>query len=357
MERSKDKRVVRLPSDMIIEILSRLSLKQLSQVQLVSKEWRALTQEHYLIQKHMARSPVVYHWHNEYDDPATNSTPSDHKKHTFQFMHGRDGLILIMNATLKKYYLWNPAIFRALELPSPHAYTFDQALFYIPSTRDYRIVSVYYKDKKRANGVGCEVLTPGPSMSWKPLPFPDVADPEKVLMIPTEGDVHFVFVTKDEEDGGVEMIVSLDVEAESFTVNHLDGVPDTAVLNWDGKLAFVNIVGKTLEVIKLEDYRKEKWGAEKTVIRLPFLNTPGFEGSSICPLFNRGGDIWFWLKGKEIYSYTIKTGQIVSVKRSKALFYETGLIYSYKQSLLSFEGMQPDTETDANLEKYRPPST
>lgn len=336
-----------LPTELMMEILVRLPLKQLSRAQLVCKEWKGLIQDHYFIQRQAARTPVIYHWKNITSFHLRDRTVAPSV--SFRFMHGYDGVVILYNYISEKYILWNPAIFRVLELPDPNPGIIELTLLYVPATRDYRIVSFYYKDNRKS--VGCETLTlKGPSMSWKwktlELPFPGHVQisSKKVFVIPTGREVHCVFVTMED----VRMIVTLDVEAESFAVNHAgDDVPTTA-LDWDGKLGFVNIVGNSLELIKLHDYKAHKWGAEKTIIPLPFKG-------SIHPLFTKGGDIWFWYRYEDITLYNFETGEIEHVAKARALYYKGGQVYPYKPSLLSFEGTQSDKE-NADLEGYRPQS-
>ncbi|KAL0442883.1 UNVERIFIED_CONTAM: putative F-box protein [Sesamum latifolium] len=280
------------PPEVVMEILSWLSLKSLTKAQLVCKQWRALIHDHYFIQKHMGQSSVVWHWYNVVR--PGRSSPID----SFSYLHGCDGLLLLRNNGSFKYCVWNPATRRVLELPDPHSGNYGFVFCYVPATGNYRIVAIY---NDLENGrEGCEVFTPGEA-------------------------VHCVIVIKVGDE-------------------HCE-----RDLDWDGKLALVQIVGQNLEVMELEDYKKHRWCANKKVIPLPSMKKGDGGERNLFPLFAKQGDIWFWSKGEKIFTYTIKTGQVCDVKQSQT-YSISNKIYPYKPSLVTFEGMVPDTM----LEKLRP---
>ncbi|XP_011096163.1 putative F-box protein At5g50220 [Sesamum indicum] len=330
-----------LPPEVIIEILSWLPLKSLTKAQLVCKQWRALIHDHYFIQKHMGQNSVVWHWYNV--------VRTGHISHidSFSYLHGCDGLLLLRNNSSFKYCIWNPATRRVLELPDPHSGNYGFVFCYVPATGNYRIVAIY---NDRENGrEGCEVFTPGHSKEWRQITFP-------CIMTANNGyrfkDNCFIVIKSGEER--CERVVSLDMGTETFTVNHLpEGLTCNRTtlwdLDWDGKLALVQIVGKNLQVMELEDYKKHRWCANKKVIPLPSMNKDNVVEPSLFPLLAKQGDIWFWLKGEKIFTYTIKTGQVCDVKQSQT-FSLSNKLYPYKPSLVTFEGMVPDTM----LEKLRP---
>ncbi|PIN14258.1 hypothetical protein CDL12_13117 [Handroanthus impetiginosus] len=344
-----------LPPEIIFEILSWLPLKSLSQMQLVCKAWQELIYDHHFIGKHMNHSNVVCYWHNVTVSSDYRQSPP--KSDSFSYVHGCDGLVLLKNNSKHKYCLWNPAVRRVLELPDPHGHNHGFALSFVPSTGRYKIVAIYSDEESGA--LSCEVLTPGHSKMWRHLTFPDInanrqRKTEKVSLISTGGVDHCVLVLSDGKEI-IREIVSLDLEAECFTVNHLpkglfDDWETVWDLEWNGKLAFAVIIEQNLEVMILEDYKKGRWSLKKKAIRLTFLEKYKYPQENIFPLFAKNGDIWFWLKNEKILEYTIETGQIAHVIRSEAFSPENKL-YVYKPSLITFEGMQPDT----NMAKLRPP--
>ncbi|KAI3456393.1 hypothetical protein Pfo_013056 [Paulownia fortunei] len=349
----KDESTPIFPPEIIVEILSWLPLKYLTQVQLVCKEWRAFIHDHYFIEKQMGHSAVVWHWHNVVR--SRDDLPYKPESYSFSYIHGCDGLLLLRRNSSLKYCLWNPATRLVLELPDPHDGNYGFAFSFVPATRNYRIVSIY--EDKESGGEGCEVFTPGHSQAWRSLSFPDIVnsnghrEKERVSVVSAGGAVHCVLVIKVGKEIVVE-IVSLDMETESFTVNHLPklglfhDLRTVWDLEWDAKLVFADIVGQNLQVMELEDYKKQKWCEKKKVIPLPFMEKN--EGN-VFPLFAKQGDIWFWLKDEKIFIYKIQTGQVADIKQSEAFSLATKL-YPYKPSLITFEGMLPDTK----LQKLRP---
>ncbi|KAK4439296.1 putative F-box protein [Sesamum alatum] len=350
--KQSDESTPMFPPEVIIEILSWLPLKSLTQAQLVCKQWRALIHDHYFIEKHMDQSSVVWHWYN------VVRTGNNLHIGSFSYLHGCDGLLLLRNNSSFKYYVWNPATRRVLELPDPHSGNYGFGFCYVPATGDYRIVSIY---NDQENGrEGCEVFTPGHSRDWRRLTFPNIMTAnngyrfkDRVSVVSTGGAVHCVIVIKVGEER-CERVVSLDMGTELFTINHLpEGLTCNRTglwdLDWDGKLALVQIVGENLQVMELEDYKKHRWCADKKVIPLPPMKKDIGGERKLFPLFAKQGDIWFWSKGEKIFTYTIKTGQVSDVKKTQT-FSLSNKLYPYKPSLITFEGMVPDTM----LEKLRP---
>lgn len=332
-----------MPPEVVREMLSWLPLKPLARAQLVCKEWRALIQDHRFQEKHMKRSSCVYHWYN-----VSKPTTADEAAYQrFSYIHGFHGLLLMKNLTSRKYFLWNPAACLALALPHPHLATYGSALCFVPATRDYKIVSLF---KNRLGCHGCQVLTPGPSMAWRGLTLPDHTAKEKVSMLPAGGAVHFVLFIKAGEETVAE-VVTLDVETEGFTQNRMPGgvfgdIETAGVLDWNGKLAFYDIVGQDMELMVLEDFKKKRWSREKEVIHLPFLHKD--KENLMYPLFRKEDEIWFRLKQEKIFVYMIDSGSVRDVEQPR--FALSGDVYCYKPSFITFEGMQPDQD----LQVYRP---
>ncbi|KAG8385692.1 hypothetical protein BUALT_Bualt03G0071500 [Buddleja alternifolia] len=342
------------PPEVIIEILTYMPLKSLTQLQLVCKEWLAIIHDHQFIEKYADRFPKVYHLHNVVNTTKSLENTSPHRVQ-ISYLHGLDGLILNKNLNTQKIFIWNPATRGVLELPDPHhddyyGFTFS----YIPATKNYRIVSVY--EDKESGRECCEVLTPGHSETWRRLTFPENVNlnwhkkDKRVTVISSGGTIHCILT-----DATFEEIVSLDIETERFVVNSVpkslfEDWTRVCALNWDGKLAFADIIEENLEVMELEDYRKQRWCLKKRVIHLPFMtNIDGDKRSNLLPLFAKEGDIWFCLKGEKVFSYKTETGERTDIKLSQGFSIRNNFI-PYKPSLVSFKGMKPDTKYD----KFRP---
>ncbi|XP_057764803.1 putative F-box protein At5g52610 [Salvia miltiorrhiza] len=329
-------------AEIIMEVLSWLPIKPLARAQLVCKQWRALIKDHKFMEEHMNRSQVVHNWFN------ITSTHSELAPNyiSMSYLHGCNGLVLMKNNTSHNYMLWNPATALVLDLPAPHEGNYGFALSFMPLSRNYKIVSLFKDSGKR----GCELLTPGGSMAWRPLPFPDLVNTGEELVVPAGAAVHCVVLAK----AGEAEIVSLDVETEVLTLNRLPrGVfsprESARAIDWDGKLAFAAVVGQDLQLMVLQDYKKKRWCRDKEVIPLPFLKDKAFKGNTVVALFKKEGSIWFWLKNEKVFEYTIETGKTSDVQQSKG-FSPLHKLYSFKPSLVTFEGMRADDE----FKIYRP---
>ncbi|KAG8385689.1 hypothetical protein BUALT_Bualt03G0071200 [Buddleja alternifolia] len=341
------------PHDVVTEILTYMPIKSLTQRQLVCKEWRATIHDHYFIEKHMDRSRDVHHWHNavQTTESLINGSPD---RVRISYIHGLDGLVLMRNTDTQKIFIWNPATRGVLELPDPHHDdNYGFTLSYIPATKNYRIVSVY--EDKESGRESCEVLTPDHSETWRRLTFPENVNlnwhkkDKRVTVISSGGAVHCILTVVTFEE-----IVSLDIETERFAVNSVpksffEDWTRVFALDWDGKLGFAYANGENLEVMELEDYRKQRWCGKKRVIHLPFMKNNDVAVSKLHPLFARKGNIWFWLEDGRVFSYNIKTRRRNDVTQRQGLSV-ANKNYPYKPSLVTFEGMQPDTK----LEIYRP---
>lgn len=344
--RNEESEAISIPPEMMTEVLSRLPLKPLARAQLVCKQWRALIKDHKFLKEHMNRSSCVHHWYN-CTLTTQNSQPAG--RISVSYLHGCDGLLLMRNVTAKKYMLWNPATRLVLDLPAPHEGSYGFALSYAALTRNYKIVSLFRESGKH----GCGILTPGPSMAWRRLPFPSLLNAgaeRQVSVVPAGADVHCVVVT----GAGDAEIVSLDVESELLTLNLLprgvfDRVGSARVIDWDGKVAFAAVVGRDLQVMVLQDYKKKRWCREKEVIPLPFLKEKGFKGVNVVALFKKEGGIWFCFEKEKIFVYTIETGEVSDVQQSKGFSFANKMSSS-KPSLITFQGMRKDNE----LKAYRP---
>ncbi|GER52988.1 F-box family protein [Striga asiatica] len=332
------------PPGVTVEILSRLPIKDAARLQLVSKHWQSLIQNHYFMNRHMAHTRFTYHWFNIQPTQAQAQTARE----TYLLTAGLDGLLILKNTTKNIHYLWNPATKRALELPSPHEGSYGLSLAFVRATQSYRVVSFYLDPKTGFDG--CEILTPGLPGPWKPLNVPGALRKRERISVIVSGEaVHCVFFNR----ARPETLISLNLETEKFSISCFGklGRPDTRWRNywdmdWAGKLAIADVVGPNLEVMELTDYERGIWCREKRIVGLPFFK----EGNNdeFVPLFAREGKIWFWMKGSKIFTYDMETGEMKDVREAPNLAASTK-VYPYKPSLIGFQGMVPDTM----LERYR----
>uniref|UniRef100_A0A5B7BHY0 F-box domain-containing protein n=1 Tax=Davidia involucrata TaxID=16924 RepID=A0A5B7BHY0_DAVIN len=331
----------RIPSEIIIEILSWLPVKILVRLKCVCKQWYALIQDRHFIEKHISRANSVVHQHNRIvDTPAPGS---------WHVVCGCDGLLLEKSNTSYKYWIQNPATCQILELPDPHDGSFGITFSFIPSTGNYKLVCVY-DNKEETGNEGCEVLTVGSDDSWRPLKIPNLHDLNKkrdrVSVVSAGAAVHCIRVYN-VGSNIYEEVVSLDLETECFTITSLPQglIPDWKEvwsLDWDGKLSLANRVKEDLYVFVLEDYKKHKWGEGKRVVPLGFMKENQEDmNRNLIPLIARGGDLWFWLKDKKIFAYNISTGTITHTVPAPEGYQISKVTYGCPPSLVTLKGMKP----------------
>uniref|UniRef100_A0A2N9ITD9 F-box domain-containing protein n=1 Tax=Fagus sylvatica TaxID=28930 RepID=A0A2N9ITD9_FAGSY len=148
-----------------------------------------------------------------------------------------------------------------------------------------RLVSVY-DDNEEAGIEGCEILTIGSDNSWRTLNFPNLNDANK----------------KREKI----MVVS---------------------------------AGEAFHCIKI--MKKLKWGKEKIVVPLAFMNSTSELMGDLVPLFARSGDLWFWEKFKKLMAYNIESGMIkYTIAVAEWSRIPKGAVYIGPSSLITLKGMQ-----------------
>ncbi|KAA8515451.1 hypothetical protein F0562_018938 [Nyssa sinensis] len=298
-----------VPNEIIIEILSWLPVKILVRLKCVCKQWYTLIQDRHSIEKNMSRTTSVSHQYNKI--VATLSRDS------YQVICGCDGLLLTRSSASNKHWIQNPTTCQMLELPDPHEGSFGITFSFIPSTSNYKLVSVY-DDKEEPGDEGCEVLTVGSAA------------------------VHCVRVFN-VGSNIYEEVVSLDLETECFTITALpQGLnPDWEALDWDGKLSLASRVKEDLYVMVLEDYKKHKWGAEIGVVPLGFMKENQDMDGHLIPLYARGGNLWFWLEDKKIFAYNIGTRKITHRVPAAEGYGISKTFYCCPPSLATMKGMRP----------------
>ncbi|XP_059627480.1 F-box protein At2g40925-like [Cornus florida] len=338
-----------IPTEIIIEILSWLQVKVLLRLKCVCKQWYAIIEGRHFIEKHISRTIIAT---DQYNTIAKTPAPA----YSFQFMCGCDGLLLKMNNGSLKYFIENPTTRQILELPDPHQGSIDISLSFIPSTGDYKLVSIYDIDGKKAGNEGCEVLTVGTDDSWRPLKLPNLDDINKnrdrASVIVSIGSTVHCFRLFNVGSNIYQDVVSLDVETECFTVTALsqDLVPDqkkVEALSWNGKLSFVNRVQEVLHVLVLEDHKRWKWG-EEFVISLVFLKENQDMMVDLVPLFAKNGDLWFRWKEEKYFAYNMESGTINHTIVAAQGHKITKKLYRSPPSLVTLKGMRQKAQTQMN---------
>ena len=290
-----------------MEILSWLPVKYVLRMKCVCKQWYALTQDRHFIEKHMSRVTNIARFYNTLLINPLIGGGGGGDGEIFYLICGCIGLLLEKSNASKKYYIKNFATCQILELPEPRKNSFGMTFSFVPSTGCFKLVSVY-DDNEEAGIEGCEILTIGSDNSWRTLNFPNLNDANKKrekLMVVSAGEAfHCIKVNKVGTRFCAEMI-SLDLESESFKSTimpkHLFSDWEKVwALDWNGSLSFAVRVEEVINVMVLEDYEKLKWGKEKIVVPLAFMNSTSELMGDLVPLFARSGDLWFWEKFKKL---------------------------------------------------------
>ncbi|CAK7350889.1 unnamed protein product [Dovyalis caffra] len=240
-----------IPQEIIIEILSWLPVKSLLTRKCVCKQWHALIQDRYFIEKHMSRSTL----HISYCLFRIIYLRGNHK-----LIHGRDGLSLERNYRTQNYCIRNRATYQRLDLPDPCEGSLSLTLSYIPSTSDYKLVSISLNYER------WEVRTVGKDKSWRPflsnLQGCNMKS-QRATVVSAGLAVHCMRITEVCSKSAAE-VVSFDLESETFTSIVLphelfSDWKKVQALDWNGFLSFAEISQENLNVMVLEDYKKLKW--------------------------------------------------------------------------------------------------
>ncbi|KAL1829789.1 hypothetical protein ACET3Z_008201 [Daucus carota] len=315
------------PPEIIIEILSWVEIECHGTLMLVCKHWNALIQDRHFMEKHMSRAQrtvrkFVYYYK---PDVKTNRAEEIVLRRYYRYVYACDGLYLLKNVITKKYCIRNPFTKQALELPDPHEGIRGIVFSYVPSTSNYKFVSVY--DDERGTEC-CEVLSVGSDelSSWRVLKMPKrdyLKKQRKKFSVVSTGDaVHCVRVIA---RGAVmvEEVISLDLGTEKFTVTNIpsglyESWEKVWPLNFMGKLVLVDRMGADLCVLELEDYKKQKWGKRKTLIPSASMKALEDEHGTVFPYsfdFQLAEVFWFWVKDTMFISYDLRTREENELER------------------------------------------
>ncbi|CAK9135454.1 unnamed protein product [Ilex paraguariensis] len=319
--------------EIVMEILSWLPVQSLLRLQLVCKQWYALMQDRHFVEKHMSQATVLICWYN------VNQLPPAADE-TFELICGCDGLLLKRSHSSYKYHIHNPTARQILELPDPHEIIYFITLFFVPATGNYKLVSIY-NEKEESGSKRCEVLTIGKDDSWRSLQIPKLEDHhkrERVAILSAGATVHCIWESQIRSD--IE-VLSIDLGTECSTITPSPEVlfPDGNAywaLDWNGKLAFADRVKQNLRVWVLEDYIKHKWGE---MVVVPLKLNKDMEGD-LLPLFAQYDNLWFRLKGKQIFSYNIVHRRIGHKLSAPGGYKISRKVYQCPPSLVTFEGMK-----------------
>ncbi|KAM7500902.1 hypothetical protein LguiA_025316 [Lonicera macranthoides] len=332
------------PPEIIIEILSRVPVKYLPKIQLVCKHWCHVVQDRQFLEKQMSQAPNL----TECNYKPKNAPDRE----TFKLVSACDGLVLRVSNTTCKYHIKNRTTKQVLELPDPHKHSFGITFSYVPSTLNYKLVSIHLDEAETSNEL-CQVLTIGSDSLWRAIEMPNLMDPgkkrERVSVVSTGVFVHCFRVFKVGLDI-FEEILSLDLGTESFTITNVPKglYRDTGnvwALDWYGKLGVADMVKGDLRVLVLEDYKKGLWAEREIIVPLVFTKEYEAVKADLVPVLVEVDSIWFWLKEKKMFSYNFKIGRIEKTVRERDGYTICNTLFRQPASLVKLEGMQPLKKT------------
>ena len=350
------------PPEIIIEILSRVPIEFHGRLMLVCKQWNALIQDRHFMEKHMSRAHRNEREFVLYSKRlvSTNIGNGIVLRRSYRHVYSCDGLYLQKNVVTNKYHIRNLFTKQALELPDPHEGIRGIVFSYVPSTSNYKFVSVY--DDERGTEC-CEVLSVGSDelSSWRLLKKPNrdylIKNGKKFSVVSTGDAVHYVRVIA---SGAVmvEEVVSLDLGTEQFTVTN---IPSGQYKSWEkvwplnfmGKLVLVDRMEADLCVLELDDYKKQKWGKRKPLIPSASMKALEDKHGTVFPYSFEQAELWFWVKDRMFISYNVRTGNRYFMCPPNSGDKLVEAMHPSYRSLVHLKGMQPEEKTPTQL----PPSS
>ncbi|XP_077228653.1 F-box/kelch-repeat protein At3g06240-like [Tasmannia lanceolata] len=184
-----------------------------------------------------------------------------------------NGLILLYNI-IKNYRVANPITGHWLQLPPPKLWNHDSYGFaFDPLARQYKVIGLW--------GHKCEILTVGPSTSWREVVLPSYdlgLDPKEFMNfyhkhpVWGNGALHWVVFggnTRDtyesfcQFDPCKDRLLSMEVSNETFRITqHPNGAKGSQcyLLEMEGSLSFFDFIYPThLDIWVLQDYSNQVW--------------------------------------------------------------------------------------------------
>ncbi|KAK0579494.1 hypothetical protein LWI29_027135 [Acer saccharum] len=270
-----------LPNEIFSEILSWLPAKYLGRCKCVCKEWCNLIENRSFATKHLSRCSLVsvssVYLKSKQESLDVDGTIVREK---FMIMASCVGLVSEKGGISGKCRLRNLTTQEIVYLPDPHQGTFKIFINYDYSFNEIKLVSVYRDDENNSTVEGFQVLNLDRDDMWRPLKFPilenhKIRQVTKSFFLMNNKAFYHVQRAVYGSKGYIE-VNSFDMKTECCFSNTLPGgffsdQSNVMSMKWNDCIAFGDIVEYNLNVIVLEDEKKNKWSEKKIVIPLPFL--------------------------------------------------------------------------------------
>ncbi|KAI9198492.1 hypothetical protein LWI28_016848 [Acer negundo] len=316
------------PREIFFEILSWLPVKYLVRYKCVCKQWYKLIEDRSFIMKHMSRSePVIVYFEDKVENLDVDGTIVLEK---FRIIHVFAGLILEWGDISGKYRLRNFTTQEIFYLPNSDKNTFILTADYNLSG-EIMFVSVY--GDKHTSVKGFEVLNIDKDDKWRPLKFPIPENVESFrsvtrLLITSVNTVYHIYLVDDGISKVYIDVYSVDMNSGCLFKNTLprgyfSDLFKVFLFIWNGCIAFGDIVEEKLNVIVLEDHRKNKWSETNIVIPLTFLKENPDLKKNILPTSFDHGKLWFCSEHKDSdqviqFVYNTKSRKLTQINHAGA---------------------------------------
>ncbi|KAJ4825013.1 hypothetical protein Tsubulata_048513 [Turnera subulata] len=321
--------------ELIVEILTRVAVKDLLRFKCVSKEWKLLIEDRYFVHKHLYHSPIGRF-------PLV--------KHSFHFSQSYHGLILEWHKYSWKFRIRNPAMEQVFSVPNPQKASRMMRFGFAPTSGLYKLVSVYDSDVAGNGYGGVEILVLGTedkpswkhvdsthlrSFDWNDRPSGYVAD---------QGVVHIAKTSKIQSQD--HEVMSFDLDTESFRGHKLVVPRSVFPAGSDVSLVYgaflVALANGELHILGLQDCEEGKLEGKKIIIPLSFMQENPEMRRDLRVEFiswhsQEIGFRWENCIGFTYYIREERKGQEACIGRNGKL---TSVLY--KASLVTFKGMRPE---------------
>ncbi|KAF8407841.1 hypothetical protein HHK36_006978 [Tetracentron sinense] len=235
------KEMAYLPCDLVILILSRLSVKTLSKFRCVCKLWLHLISDPHLLHLHSLRSkrnPLFFFSSIQYSNRV--------------------------NTLHIKIYVCNPSTQEYITLPKPTPSDADFIGFgYNSSTKEYKVVRMFIHWTLQLSDQRYQVLTLG-SSSWRAVKGPQF-NVHTMHTAFVNGALHWMALGE-----GVYVVLAFDIETEEFNVirfpENFDHSRETNVLGEFGGLLCLTVAAPGgMDIWMLKDYENHVWAKEYSI--------------------------------------------------------------------------------------------
>ncbi|KAK2971700.1 hypothetical protein RJ640_007738 [Escallonia rubra] len=291
-----------LPTDILINIFSRLSVKILCSCKCVSKEWhQVISSNQHFMESHRIfslKNPVLlftYHYHSKKNtDEHTISLHCSHVNGMFYSHFTKDdhfysysflscaGLICMFRLN-SSFSIINPSIQEFLQLPKHCGQSNEQSVGFgfLESRKEYRIASLLSRPNSDDTELWCEIFYlkegEGNSGSWRdagkcPFRIFEISSPACV-----NGVIYWLARDKDHLDNKI-LMISLDLEQEKFSsvrypdhISSLDflefSLDQLSLVELKGCLCLVDNSSENLitDVWTLKDAKNQTWFKEYSI--------------------------------------------------------------------------------------------